>query len=355
MAFNGSCFERELAVRLGVPLYAADPELSSLGSKSGARRIFRESGVQVADGLEDLRDARDVAEALAELRTRNRGLQQAMIKLNDSFGGGGNVLFSFDGAPETGLRQWIENELPDRAVFASPPDSWESYLEKLVAMGAVVECFITACETRSPSAQLLISPARKVRVLSTQDQLFSGPVKHIFVGGTFPADAEYRAEIQELALRVGKALATRSVVGPLSIDFLSARTGAGWRHYGVEINLRMGGGTPPYFLLHGLVDGEFDAQSGNYLGPDGQPRCYFATDRLQHQNYRALGPDDVVDAALRHGLHYRGTTMDGAVFYMLGALEIGRVGVVAIDRTRAEATRRYEQIVKMLDHESGRR
>jgi hypothetical protein len=62
-----------------------------------------------------------------------------------------------------------------------------------------------------------------------------------------------------------------------------------------------------------------------------------------------------VDAALRHGLHYRGTTMDGAVFYMLGALEIGRVGVVAIDRTRAEATRRYEQIVKILDHESGRR
>ena len=162
---------------------------------------------------------------------------------------------------------------------------------------AVVERFIIADETRSPSAQLLLSPARSVHLLSTQDQLFSGPVKQIFVGGTFPADAECRAEIQDLALRTGKTLAARSVVGPLSIDFLSARTATGWRHYGLEINLRMGGGTPPYFLLHGLVDGEFDAQSGNYLGPDGQQRCYFATDRLQHQNYRALGPDDVVDAA----------------------------------------------------------
>jgi hypothetical protein len=156
-------------------------------------------------------------------------------------------------------------------------------------------------------------------------------------------------------MRAGKTLAARSVVGPLSIDFLSARTATGWRHYGLEINLRMGGGTAPYFLLHGLVDGEFDAQSGNYLGPDGQQRCYFATDRLQHQNYRTLGPDDVVDAALRHGLHYRGASMDGAAFYMLGALEIGRLGVVAIDRTCTAATRRYEQVVKMMDNEIGRR
>jgi hypothetical protein len=123
VAFNGSPFERDLAMRLGVPLYAADPELSHLGSKSGSRRVFLESGVIIADGFEDLRDEHDVADALAALRTRDRGLRQAMIKLNDSFGAGGNVLFSFDGAPETGLRRWIASELPRRAVFASPPDS----------------------------------------------------------------------------------------------------------------------------------------------------------------------------------------------------------------------------------------
>lgn len=355
VAFNGSPFERDLAMRLGVPLYAADPELSHLGSKSGSRRVFLESGVTVADGFEDLRDEHDVADALAALGTRDRGLRQAMIKLNDSFGAGGNVLFSFDGAPETGLRRWIASELPRRAVFASPPDSWERYLAKLVVMGAVVEQFVTASETRSPSAQLLISPAGTVRILSTQDQLFSGAANQIFVGGTFPANAEYRGEIQELALRVGETLAAKSVVGLLSIDFLSSRTTTGWRHYGLEINLRMGGGTAPYFLLHGLVEGEFDAQSGNYLGPDGEPRCFFATDRLQHDRYRVLRPDNVVDAALRNGLHYRGADRDGAVFYMLGALEIGRLGVVAVDRTCASSTFRYKKVVAMLDAESGQR
>ncbi len=353
VAFNGSPFERELAVQLGVPLYAADPELSHLGSKSGSRRVFAESGVTVADGFEDLRDEHEVADALAELRSRDRGLRQAMIKLNDSFGAGGNVLFSFDGAPQTGLQSWISRELPRRAVFASPPDSWEHYLAKLVSMRAVVERFVTASETRSPSAQLLISPAGTARILSTQDQTFSGAANQIFVGGTFPADVEYRGEIQKLALRVGKTLAAKSVVGLLSVDFLSTRTATGWRHYGLEINLRMGGGTAPYFLLHGLVEGEFDTQSGNYLGPDGEPRCYFATDRLQHDRYRALGPDNVVDAALRNGLHYGHATRDGAAFYMLSALEIGRLGVVAIDRTRAAATLQYEKIVAMLDAETG--
>jgi hypothetical protein len=355
LAFSGSPFERELAVQLGIPLYAADPELAHLGTKSGSRRIFLESGVTVADGFEDLRDEHDVVNALVALRMRDRDLRQAMIKLNESFGAGGNVLFSFDGAPRTGLRSWIASELPGRAVFASPPDSWEHYLGKLITMGAVVERFVDASETRSPSAQLLISPAGAVRILSTQDQLLSGAANQIFVGGTFPAAAEYREEIQELALRVGKTLAAKSVVGPLSVDFLSARTASGWGHYGLEINLRMGGGTAPYFLLHGLVEGEFDAQTGNYYAPDGEPRCFFATDRLQHARYRVFQPDDVVDAAMRHGLHYRSATGDGAAFYMLGALEIGRLGAVAVDRTPISATLRYEKIVAMLDAESVQR
>lgn len=351
VAFNGSHFERELALRLDIPLYAANPELAHLGSKTGSRQVFAASGVPIVDGFEDLRDEHDVASALAALRTEDRSLRQAIVKLNDSFGAGGNVLFSFDGAPETGLPEWIARELPRRAVFASPPDTWENYRAKLLTMGAVVERFVTGSEIRSPSAQVLISPAGTARILSTQDQLLAGAAKQIFVGGNFPASAEYRTDIQELALRVGRTLAGESVVGLLSIDFLSSRTETGWRHYGLEINLRMGGGTAPYFLLHGLVEGEFDAQSGTYLGPDGDPRCFFATDRLQHDGYRDFGPDGVIDAALRKSLHYSGATRDGVAFYMLGALEIGRLGVVAVDRTTASATARYEGVVAMLDVE----
>ncbi|MDQ3923058.1 MAG: carboxylate-amine ligase, partial [Actinomycetota bacterium] len=61
--FNSTPLERSLAVKLDIPLYANDPELAYLGSKSGSREVFREAGVPMPDGFENLRDERDVVEA----------------------------------------------------------------------------------------------------------------------------------------------------------------------------------------------------------------------------------------------------------------------------------------------------
>lgn len=44
LPFASSADEVELAVRLGVPLYGADPELDWLGTKTGSRRVFAEGG-----------------------------------------------------------------------------------------------------------------------------------------------------------------------------------------------------------------------------------------------------------------------------------------------------------------------
>jgi len=350
VAFTGSALERRLAVRLGTPLYAADPALAWLGTKTGSRRVFGEAGVPVVPGFSALGDERAVVDALAALRNGDPRLRAALIKLNDSFGAGGNALFSYDGAPTAGLTGWIRRELPRRVKFASPPDTWDSYRARLASMGAVVERFVTAARTRSPSVQVAISPDGVPAVLATQDQLFTGPVDQIYVGGTFPALAGYRREIQRLALRAGAALAARSVVGPMSIDFLCVRTEHGWQHYGLEINLRMGGGTAPRMLLHGLVNGQFEPASGAYRGPDGVHRCYFATDRLQSRRYRGLRPAAVVDATVRAGEHFDSASGTGVAFYMLGALDIGRLGVVAIDTTPPGAARRYRQVVDILDN-----
>ena len=50
--FNSTPLERSLAVQLGVPLYACDPELSNLGSKSSSRDIFKAAGVDIPEGFE---------------------------------------------------------------------------------------------------------------------------------------------------------------------------------------------------------------------------------------------------------------------------------------------------------------
>ena len=52
--FNSTPLERRLAVLLGIPLNGADPDLVHLGTKSGSRKIFRDAGVPLPEGFEDL-------------------------------------------------------------------------------------------------------------------------------------------------------------------------------------------------------------------------------------------------------------------------------------------------------------
>ena len=58
--FNSTPLERELAVLLGIPMNGADPQLIHLGTKSGSRKVFREAGVPMPKGYEDLRTEHDV-------------------------------------------------------------------------------------------------------------------------------------------------------------------------------------------------------------------------------------------------------------------------------------------------------
>ncbi|GGP93657.1 peptide ligase PGM1-related protein [Streptomyces roseolilacinus] len=351
LAFNGSAHERELALRLGVPLYACDPDLAHLGGKSGARALFKEAGVPVPRGVEGLRDGDDLVGALAALRAAHPEVRRAMIKLNESFGAGGNAMFDFRGVPEgRGAEDWIRRVLPERVEFATPPDTWEEYAEKLAAMGGVVEEFLEGGEIVSPSAQVHVAPGGAVRVVSTQDQRFEGAAGQTYAGCAFPARAEYRQSLQELAGRAGRALADRGVVGIASVDFVTVREGAGFRHHAVEVNLRMGGGTAPLMFLHGVTGGRYEPRTGEFLTPEGEPRCYVASDRVQSPAYRSLTPRRLLDAAARNGVLYRHEEGRGAVFHMLGALPgFGKLGVVAVDTTGEGAEAGFRKVVDFLD------
>src|SRR3990172_10366902 len=53
--YNTTELERDLAVRLGIPMYGADPRHFPLGTKSGCRRLFAEEGGSHPIGGENLR------------------------------------------------------------------------------------------------------------------------------------------------------------------------------------------------------------------------------------------------------------------------------------------------------------
>ncbi len=349
--FNVSSLERSLAVQLGIPIYGCDPALLSLGSKSGGRSIFREAGVPIPAGLEDLADETDVAGALAELKRRNPNLRKAVVKLNEGFSGEGNAIFGFEAAPDSGLEGWIRSKLPSLA-FEARDMSWEAYNAKLREMGAIVEEFIEGEEKRSPSVQYRIDPLGEIAVVSTHDQVLGGRSNQVFLGCRFPADVAYRLAIQEEGLKAARILRDRGVLGRFGIDFLSVRDGSSWRHYAIEINLRKGGTTHPFMMLQFLTDGRYEPETGEFRTPSGGSCCYYASDNLEAPVYRGLTPTDLLDIAVLNGLHFNGATQQGVVFHLIGALsEYGKLGIVCVGPTLAEADRLYNDTVAVLDRE----
>src|SRR6201997_901739 len=66
--FHTTRREKELALRLGIPMYGADPKFFPLGTKSGCRKIFMEENVPHPLGEENLATKQHVIEAIARMR-----------------------------------------------------------------------------------------------------------------------------------------------------------------------------------------------------------------------------------------------------------------------------------------------
>ena len=103
----------------------------------------------------------------------------------------------------------------------------------------------------------------------------------------------------------------------------------------------------------GPVSGHYDAQTGSFLTPAGQPRCYYASDNLEAERYRGLTPSDLVDIAALNGLHFNGACQEGVTFHLIGALsEFGKLGVLCIGSSHDRAEALYRRTVEILDRES---
>ncbi len=351
--FNSTALERSLAVQLGIPLYGCDPQLLDWGSKSGSRRVFREAGVDLPDGVEDLRDTADLAAGLASLKARHPSLARAVVKLNQGFSGEGNAVFSYAGCPDEDSERWIAAHLPLNLAIEARDLGWDRYSAKLQEQGGIVEEWIPGEGLRSPSVQMRITPLGDLETVSTHDQILGGPSGQIFQACTFPADAAYAVDVQALAARVGGVLKSKGVFGRFGVDFVSVPQDGRWRHRAIEINLRKGGTTHTFQMLQFLTQGHYDAGRAHFVTPSGDARCYFATDNVVSPAYRRLTPQDLFEIAEQRGLRWDAASQTGVTFGLVGAIaEFGKLGMVAIDADTAAARRRFRGAVAVLDEEA---
>ena len=322
--------------------------------KKWKSQVFKEAGLDIPDGFEDIYDVKDIVGALTSLKKHNTKLKRAVIKLNEGFSGKGNAIVPFENSPKSKeLEKWIATELSKIIRFEAKDESWESYSTKIAEMGAIVECFIEGKEKRSPSVQCRINPLGEIEPISTHDQILGGPSGQVFLGSTFPADKSYRLEIQQACIKVAKVLRDYGAISRFGVDFISVREGDTWKNYAIEINLRKGGTTHSYMMLQYLADGNYDINTGLYLAA-GKQACYYqASDNIESNAYKGLIPEDLIDISVLHDLHFHSAIQQGVVFHLIGALsEFGKIGMLCVADSQERAAQLYHDTVSILDQET---
>jgi len=348
--FNVTELEKQLALMLDIPIFGCDPALLYLGTKTGSRRLFRKLGLPMPDGIEGLENEQDIAKALAQLKKNEPGLEKAVVKMNDGFSGEGNAIFYYFDleADDEKLEEKIAAALPKQLKVVAQQLCYDSFLEKFRCMGGIAEAFIPGMIKESPSVQCRINPLGGTDIISTHDQLLGGESGQVFLGSSFPANPAYTKEISLMAKAVADEMQTAGVLGRFSIDFISVKESSGWKHYAIEINLRKGGTTHPFIMLQFLTSGEFDWKQGLYQMPNGQTRCYFASDNVVNEKYRGLTPYDLIDIAMYNRIQYDSAKQTGVMFHMIGALsQFGKVGLVCIGRTPEEAKDYFNKTIEV--------
>ena len=353
--FNTTNREKELALRLGIPMYGADPKLFPLGTKSGCRTIFTEENVAHPLGIENLGSKEELIEAIVQMRAKKPSIKQVLAKLNEGVSGEGNAVIDLNGLPAPGdskEKAMLEERLRSMQ-FELARATYDSYMEKLQERKGVVEERIMGEEIRSPSVQLRITPLGVVELLSTHDQLLGGPSGQSYLGCVFPADPGYAPLITREAAKVGKRLAKEGVLGRFALDFVVVRSNGKWEPYAIEINLRKGGTTHPFLTLQFLTDGCYNPETAIFTAPNGRQKFFVASDHVESPAYRALTPDDLFDIVVRHDLHFGQTRQTGVVFHMMSALgELGRTGLTAVGNSHEEAKATYERAIAVLNQET---
>jgi hypothetical protein len=354
--YNTTEMERDLALRLGIPMYGADPKFFPLGTKSGCRKLFAEEGVNHAAGYEDIRSVQEIVSSIQKIIKQRPGISHVLVKLNEGVSGEGNAVVTLEDLPG------IYDPLMPKAIlsrlahmrFELPGITFDSYASKLANRGGIVEEMIRGEEVRSPSVQMRVTPLGELQILSTHDQLLGGPSGQSYLGARFPADSGYATLITDEAAKIGRRLAKEGVIGRFAIDFVVVRRADGhWDAYAIELNLRKGGTTHPFLTLQFLTDGAYNPKTAVFTAPSGREKYFVASDHVDSPLYRALTPDDLFDMAIRRGLHFSQSTQVGVVFHMMSALaEHGRVGFTAIGESHKHAYSVYERTVAALNEEA---
>eukprot|EP01080_Neovahlkampfia_damariscottae_P000458 gene458-6869_t len=364
--------EIELAKALDIPLLAADPSFNDLGTKHGSKCIFKETGILYPDSSNECFTDIVLAQEIIGLWKKNPNIDKMMIKLNDSFSGNGNAILNLSKLKKKILKELkVEQDifqcekLEDFLLaefynlkFIDKETDWESFYKKFKQMGGIAELFLVG--VASPSGQACITLNGDVSIISTHEQVFTGPDKQVYLGCSFPSNDIWRLKVQELTRKIGLVLASKGVIEHFGVDYMvvpkdlkmtkeKSMNPENYDFYAIEINLRACGTTHPMMSLKLLSDGEYSDQTGEYISKKSQ-KYYFATDNVFDTRFIGNEPKDLIKLFSKSDLLWNSKSEKGCLFHMLGGLnQFGKFGLVSIGNSIEEANYFYSQSILKIN------
>lgn len=340
--FMGTEREFQLGKLLSIPVVATAHELNYLGTKSGSRKVCRKAGLLVPEGLEDIEDESHVIEAADELWFKKPDRRRLVVKVNEGISGYGNGVLIL---PERDPRELSPNDRRallraqlHKICFQTDLQEYDFFMARMAKIGGVVEEFLEGSKKTSPSGQGFLHPNQGVELLSTHEQILTGPDGMVYDGALFPALD--KGPIGADTLRVGEILQQEGAVAYYGVDFLNVD---GVR-YALEINLRQGGTTHLRAQAMISTGATFDPKSGNFLDEYGKNMFYAGTDGFKDWRLKKLPVFSLLEHFEDCGLKFRRSTRTGVMFHLLDSMNrSGTLGFTAVAGSRGEARALFRQ------------
>ncbi|WKX69956.1 peptide ligase PGM1-related protein [Streptomyces sp. XD-27] len=341
----------QLARDLGVPGSQASSACIPLATKHAGRRILAAAGIPLPAGTDLCHDLAALAAEVAKLV--RAGHRKVVLKLNSTaYGGGlGNALLALDeavtSAPDDAVDKLVADALP-HATLVDTKITWDDFVALMKDSGAIAEELLEGTPMLSPSFQGRLTGTGEAQAVSTHDQVF-GASGQSYIGCTFPAHADYRAQIIDYGLRVGQVLLEHGVDrGDYGVDFLALRSGSGWRLLGCEVNLRATG-TKHAFAMAAALLGAAPADDGRLL-VEGTEYVYEASDGIMDLRYVGLRPAQLIRAVTDSPLAYDPVRRTGVVLHMMSpVVRYGKFGALCIGTDRAHAAALMRRLRELVD------
>ncbi|XP_072291945.1 IQ motif-containing protein H [Eucyclogobius newberryi] len=360
-----------VADELGVPLMGPEPAVAQLyGTKSGARRIFREAGVEIPPGAEDVYSLDQLHECLAELMVQNLNVTRWLFKMDSEVEGTAlcdvSHMKSFSWAlsqyQRYGPDAWRSKGIQEPVVLrflkeipqwlsshahptkTSQHSTWTGFLQTYLRQGGVVEAYPPSDSVYCVTVDLLLEPGGQISTLSCGDQLRS-PCGLKVLGSCVPQRSLCPETVQSLCARVGQACLQKGIIGHMSVVLASFTLCASKQHKVWALDLHLSYSdhlAMTQILLHnsqGMLScqNSIDVPMPN-TEKSAQMHCAakryaVLSSKLFHANLSMLYRSVFFQMCKVRGIGFNPQKKQGTLFALFDSSERRRIGMIAVSES----------------------